>query len=262
MFQFQKDETTGAIERAKAELDQALGYLQQMAVPDEAVRFASHALGNYLTISFGAIELLSQSLEGHPDDYVHDLLVSLRHATQLMVVTLAHMRNASIAVDEQFLSERVDLVRLMQRACDYYRHIAILKDIRIEVESDVVSPDVASDRVAVAAVLDNLLASAMEFSNPGAQVWVAVIEEPEYLVCTVRDEGDGINPEDLESLFQREVGLPSEGASASRYGLTVSKDIMDRLGGELWCESELGRGTTFYFRLAKYSEVSDPTDES
>ena len=159
--------------------------------------------------------------------------------------------------ETQFLWERMDLPTLVQRACDHYRRVADAKQIAISVEADVPSPFVWADRVAVAAVLDNLLSNAIKFSPPQKRVLVRVTAEPAHLVCTVQDEGPGLSVEEQTRLFQRGVRLspvPTAGEPSSGYGLAVAKELIEKLNGEIWCESQPGQGASFAFRLPMYTE--------
>jgi two-component system sensor histidine kinase/response regulator len=111
--------------------------------------------------------------------------------------------------------------------------------------------------VAVAAVLDNLLSNAVKYSFPGKKIWVQLRGEMTTVVCSVRDEGPGLSREDQAKLFQRGIPLSSVatgGESSSGYGLAVAKELIDKLDGDLWCESTLGAGACFSFRLPTYQE--------
>jgi signal transduction histidine kinase len=151
----------------------------------------------------------------------------------------------------------VDLPTLVQRACDHYRRVADHKQIVINVEADVSSPFAWADRTAVAAVLDNLLSNAIKFSPPQKRIWVRVTAEPAHLVCAVQDEGPGLSDQEQARLFQRGVRLspvPTGGEPSSGYGLAVAKELIEKLNGEIWCESRLGQGASFSFRLPMYAE--------
>jgi signal transduction histidine kinase len=253
-----KDEIITSLQAAQAELDKALGNLAQLPAFDASrVQFAAHTLSNYLTVIAGGIELLQLHLNDHPDAQTHRGLGSLRHATTLMTHTVLELMNASTAEREQFLWEKVDLPTLVQRACDHYRRVADRKQIAISVEADVSSPFVWADRVAVAAVLDNLLSNAVKFSSPQQRIWVRVTAEPAHLVCTVQDEGPGLSVEEQTRLFQRGVRLspvPTGGEPSSGYGLAVAKELIEKLNGEIWCESRPEQGASFSFRLPMYTE--------
>jgi len=84
----------------------------------------------------------------------------------------------------------------------------------------------------------------------------------------VRDEGPGLSREDQGQLFQRGAKLtprPTAGELSTGYGLAVAKEWIEKLGGTIWCESELGRGACFSFRVPVYREDlhgADPTVRS
>jgi signal transduction histidine kinase len=114
-----------------------------------------------------------------------------------------------------------------------------------------------TDRVAVAVVMDNLLSNALKFSENGKEIWVNVSREPDWVACTVRDEGPGLSAGDQSRLFQKGVRLsnaPTGGELTTGYGLAIAKDIVEKLGGSIWCESRPGHGAKFGFRLPAVRE--------
>jgi signal transduction histidine kinase len=253
-----KDKIITSLQTAQAELEKALGDLAQLPAFDvNRVQFAAHTLTNYLTVIAAGIDLLQLHLINYPDEQTHRWLDTLRHATALMTHTVLELTNAPAAGREQLLWEKVDLPTLVQRACDHYRRVADHKQITISLEADVPSPFVWADRIAVAAVLDNLLSNAVKFSPPQKRIWVRVTAEPADLVCTVQDEGPGLSAEEQARLFQRGVRLspvPTGGEPSNGYGLAVAKELLEKIEGEIWCESQPGQGASFSFRLLMYSE--------
>jgi signal transduction histidine kinase len=153
--------------------------------------------------------------------------------------------------------EKVDLPLMVQRACNYYQRVADRKTIRVNVGSTTDVPPVWTDRVAVAAVLDNLLSNAVKYSQPGKQIWVHVRGEPGWTVCGVRDEGPGLSQEDQAKLFQKGVRLtprPTGDEASAGYGLAVARELIEKMAGEIGCESVLGQKSCFFFRLPTYQE--------
>ena len=141
--------------------------------------------------------------------------------------------------------------------CNYYQRVAEKKAIRVVagVSNDV--PPVWIDRVAVAAVLDNLLSNAVKYSQPGKLVEVEVRGERDSAVCNIRDQGPGLSPEDQNKLFNKGVRLtpkPTGGESSMGYGLAVAKELIEKMGGQIWCESVLGQGSCFSIRVPAYEE--------
>jgi signal transduction histidine kinase len=247
-----KKKVTESIVKARAELEQALSDLEHLPVFESgAISFAAHALANFLTVIRGTVELLSVSLKEHRGTHVWTKLEGLHHATTLMMHTVNQLMNTSATADIRLVHESVDLALLVRRVCDYYRRLAKQKQIRIVFRSSQV-PAAWTDRVAVAAVLDNCLSNAVKYSPPRKRIYVSVTAESRHVVCEIQDEGPGLSREDQAKLFQRGVRLgavPTGGEPSTGYGLAVAKELIDKLGGEIWCESELGQGARFCFRL-------------
>lgn len=253
-----KDKIASAIARAQMELEEALCELDGMpAVDPSAVVFAAHALNNYLTVTGGTVDLLLSHLADHPDAQLRLWLDGLQHATNLMARTVTQLMNSSVTVETKFRFEKVDLPKLVQRVCHYYQRMADRKMIRVIAGSTDDIPLVKTDRVPVAAILDNLLSNAVKFSQPSKQIWVQVQSEKDWVVCSVRDEGPGLSQEDQTKLFQRGIRLtprPTGDEPSMGYGLAVAKELVEKLGGKIWCESVLGQGCCFRFRLPIYEE--------
>ena len=254
-----KDKVIASVQTAQAELDKALEQLARIPAYDASrVRFAAHTLNNYLAVTGGCAELLQMTLGEEADAQVKTWLEGLRHATGLMTHIVGQLLNIPTADGETLVREKVNLQVMTDRVCDYYRHSASLKEMTIITEPAATAPIVWTDPVAVAAVLDNLLSNALKFSPFGRRVWVRVSVEGAHAVCTVRDEGPGLTPDDHAHLFQRGAHLsnaPTGGEPTTGYGLAVAKDLIDRLGGEIGCESRRGEGASFFFRLPLYSEA-------
>jgi signal transduction histidine kinase len=252
----EKEQVTAAILRAQSELERALGELEKLPAFDPGVvAFSAHALNNYLMVTGGTVELLLWSLADHPDPQIRTWLQGLSHATGLMRHTVSQLMTSSVPKDAKLEFLKWDLAPLVRRACDYYQRIADRKNILIVCEPPGEIPPVWTDPVAVAAVMDNLLSNAVKYSFPEKRIWVELRAESITVVCSVRDEGPGLNQEDQARLYQRGVRLstePTGGESSNGYGLAVAKELIDRLGGHLWCESTIGAGACFSFSLPMY----------
>jgi signal transduction histidine kinase len=260
-----KEEAILAIVNAKADLDQALVELEKLPAldPGKAI-FAAHALNNFLMVSRATLELLTLSLADHPDAQVHSWLKGLSQVTNLMTHTVNQVLTASADRDLRFLFGKVDLVSLIRRGCEFYRRLAEPKQIQITYEPSVASPYVWTDGVAVGAVLDNLLSNAVKFSDPGKSIHVTVQDQAGHLVCGVQDEGPGLSAEDQAKLFQRGVRLgavPTGGEPSTGFGLAVAKELVEKLGGTIKCESVLGQGARFSFSLPVYEEHQHPVEK-
>src|SRR5262245_41841258 len=256
-----KEQVTDAIGRARDSLEQALSALQDLHMLDpSAIAFSAHALNNYLMIISGTVELLDEALTGNPDTQVHAWLSGLQHATDLMTHTVGRLTSNATTQDVRLQFEETNLPVMVQRVCRWYQRIADQKDIQLRCDIVGEVPPVGTDRVAVAAVLDNLLSDAVKYSPRGKRVWVQVQNGRDGVVCSVRDEGPGLDAGEQARLFQRGVRLspvPTAGEPSTGYGLAVAKELIQRLNGEIWCVSAPGQGACFSFRLPARRAATD-----
>src|SRR5262249_36473335 len=102
-------------------------------------------------------------------------------------------------------------------------------------------------------VLINLLANAIKFSpTEGGNIWVDAEQSGSELVFRVRDEGRGIPPDKLESIFGRFAQVDGSDArekGGTGLGLTICRAIVSQHGGQIWAESTPGAGTTLCVAL-------------
>ena len=114
-------------------------------------------------------------------------------------------------------------------------------------------PQVLADRAKVAHILGNLIGNAIHFTSTGGRVWIkASVRAGGELLVEVGDTGIGIAPEHHKFVFEEFAQVD---ASASRphhgtgLGLTIARKLVELHGGSIWVESELGRGSRFFFTI-------------
>jgi signal transduction histidine kinase len=122
-------------------------------------------------------------------------------------------------------------------------------------------PDMVIDKTAIERIFGNLLDNALKYLEPSrpGKIEIKAEQNAEEIIFTIRDNGRGIDTEDTKRVFElfRRAGkqdIPGEG-----MGLTYVKTLVKRLGGRIWCESELGVGTAFSFSLpVSVGEYGEP----
>jgi signal transduction histidine kinase len=104
-------------------------------------------------------------------------------------------------------------------------------------------------------VLVNLLGNAVKYTPPGGVVRVATSHDADTVTIRVADTGSGIPADKLRDIFDPfvQVGrsLSAVGDGGVGLGLAISRGIVHAMGGDIWAESEVGRGSTFFVRLGK-----------
>ncbi|QLB50173.1 sensor histidine kinase [Streptococcus sanguinis] len=124
------------------------------------------------------------------------------------------------------------------------------RDIYIQVSPE--SAKIKSHCDKLSRILVNLLNNAFKYSDPGTKVEVVAQLTEQYLTISVKDEGQGIAPEELDKIFKRLYRVETSRnmkTGGHGLGLAIAQELTHQLGGEITVESQYGLGSTFTFRL-------------
>jgi two-component system sensor histidine kinase VicK len=111
---------------------------------------------------------------------------------------------------------------------------------------------VHADYEKIGQVITNLVSNAAKYSGTGKTIEIACEHIDDLVQISVKDEGVGIRPQDIERLFERYYRVENNNApmvSGFGIGLYLSAEIVHRHNGRIWVESEAGKGSTFYFTI-------------
>jgi two-component system sensor histidine kinase VicK len=122
-------------------------------------------------------------------------------------------------------------------------------EFAVDIEADL--PDVFVDHDKLSHVIGNILSNAIKYSPNGGHVTLSAHNDNERhrIVVSVADEGIGISPADKDLLFTtfHRIQRPeTRGIRGSGLGLYIAKEWMEAMAGEIWLESELNKGSTFF----------------
>jgi PAS domain S-box-containing protein len=121
---------------------------------------------------------------------------------------------------------------------------------KISLEHNLTDSMVNSDRFIIQNILTNLLSNAIKYSGAGGLITVDISQDQKDLKITVKDDGIGISADDQKQLFQRFFRAANSGnIQGTGLGLHIFKRYVEVLGGTLFFESELDKGSTFGFTL-------------
>ena len=235
---------------------------QALRAKDEMVQNVSHELRTPLTIIRGYTELLlDPSFWDLPEELQPILSTVDRQARHLH--TLVERLLLLQSLDRrQMRWETISLDTWMKEILADW-HIRAEKQkiaLHLDIESPV--PPIHGDSDLLREVIINLLDNAFKFTPSGRNVFVRVYQEGDEVIVSVRDEGEGIPPDKLRTIFQRfyqvEESLHRK-HSGMGIGLALCQAIVERHGGRIWAESQgVGHGSTFYVALP----VSRPTRDA
>jgi PAS domain S-box-containing protein len=268
---FEDDRTVGAVaatiqditERKKAEdeiimlnkeLEQRVveRTVQLEAVNKELESFA-HSISHDFRAPLRALDGFSASLQTKYDEHLDDegrhYLNRIRNAAIYMSNLVDDLLALSRITRRDFKQQQVDLSKLAAEIFVALQEAEPQREARFKIAPDL---QVSGDAALLQAALQNLLENAWKFSSKEAQAEIEVgrtTEEGEQ-VYFVRDNGVGFNMAYAKNLFGAFQRLHKVGEfPGTGIGLTTVQRIINRHGGRIWAESEVGKGATFYFTL-------------
>lgn len=227
---------------------------------NEFVSVVSHELRTPLTSLVGSLRLISSGTLGSFPDKAKSLLdIAYRNTERLTLLVNDILDVEKITSDSMvFDVTPTDVVELARKAISENEAFGAEYDVRFRLQEDVGTGFAAIDENRIMQVLANLLSNAVKFSDRGSEVVVRISREGRVLRCAVIDTGAGI-PEDKQSqLFDRFFQVDASDSRSKQgtgLGLTIVKAIVEKHGSQIHVESEVGKGSTFYFDL---EEVDAP----
>ncbi len=217
---------------------------------------ASHDLREPLRMVISYLALLEKNYKGQLDPtaqkYIH-YAVDGGERMKALVDDLMEYSRIDSAV-KPFTS--VDMNSVVATVLNYLRMSIAEGNADITVDP---LPTVIADTSQMVQVMQNLLANAIKFCRPGGvQIHISCEENGNEWVFSVRDNGIGIDAKDSDRIFRMFQRLHTRlEYPGTGIGLAITKKIVERHGGRIWFESELGMGTTFLFTIPrKRSELS------
>jgi signal transduction histidine kinase len=212
---------------------------------------ASHELKTPLTSLTALIQVLQKKAKENNDQFTESVLLRANSQTKKMATLINGFLNVSRLESGKLLIEQrpFDLNALIGEIIDEMRLSISTHTLVFEPVDELY---VDADREKIGSVLSNLLSNAVKYSPRGKIITIQCATGSEMVTVSVRDEGIGINPQDLERLFDRYYRVQSSDTrhiSGFGVGLYLSAEIIQRHGGHIWAESEKDKGSTFYFTL-------------
>jgi two-component system sensor histidine kinase/response regulator len=214
----------------------------------QIISLVSHDIKAPLNRVFALVQLMRLE-ESNLTDEQHDYLdkMHLVVADGLgLIRNLADYRSLEYKNTELYL-EKVNLAQVMHLALRNFQSVAAKKKITLECDA----PKellLESDHHCVIRIFENLVSNALKFSNEGTTVTISAGELNDTVFFSVQDEGPGFTPDDLKKLygkFEKHTALPTGGESTTGLGLFIVKEMAEKIGAKVTCETEAGTGTIF-----------------
>jgi signal transduction histidine kinase len=235
---------------------------------DEFISTVSHELRTPLTSLRASLGLISSgSLDKRPEKQRQMIDMAIGNCDRLVrlvndILDFDSVEKGRLPLDRQPI-EAVDLLR---RTADVAHNKATQAHISFRIEAPLMPVYADEDRILQ--VLNELVTNAIKFSPQETSIRLAAepapATDPETnpfglgeVLFIIEDQGRGISPEKLEHIFERfQQGDSSDSRDlgGTGLGLALCRSIVEQHGGRIWAESEVGKGSRFYFTLPASSE--------
>ncbi len=138
---------------------------------------------------------------------------------------------------------------IINDAAESFVLAALAKNITLQILPCNFSDEIICDRDRILQVVSNLVSNAVKFTPNGGSIEVKAENKKSEVVVSVSDTGSGIPDEKIKSIFVRYAQLASKDRGGLGLGLYIAKTLVEAHSGQLWVESNVGEGSTFYFTL-------------
>jgi PAS domain S-box-containing protein len=206
-------------------------------------------------LGFGQLLEADRSLGPAHLDSVMEITKAGRHLLDLIneVLDLSRIESGNI----EYSLEALEFTELAQECRNLVQPLAEKSSIALELELPASSP-VLGDRMRLKQVLVNLLSNAIKYNRPGGRVLVGMSSEGGMTRLSVTDNGAGIPEGRMRELFLpfNRLGAENTEIEGTGIGLTISKKLMETMGGRIGVRSELGVGSIFWIEIPVFFPAS------
>ena len=217
----------------------------------EFVSTVSHDLRSPLTLIRGYTTMLEMvgQLNDQQVGYVQKILSSVEIMSRLVTNLLDLSRigaGIGLKLEQTTVSEIIEPVVTALSVQAAQKHIQVKVDIPTSL------PRIEADPALMQQAIYNLVDNAIKFNRNEGIVSVSVQTRTDRVVFEIKDSGIGISPMDQARLFDKYYNSPQPGSRESRstgLGLAIVKSIAERHSGQVWVESQLGKGSTFFLSI-------------
>ena len=223
-------------------------------VKNEFISVVSHEVRTPLTSIKGALGILETGvLDDQPLEKQQMLQIAINNSDRLLdlvndILELESLTSRQTKLNPQWF----DVTTVVKQAIEDLQPIAT--NAGISLKFNVPNIQIFADFRAILQTLTNLLGNAIKFSRPDGTVELSVSMSEEDILFTITDQGKGIPPEKLEAIFGRFQQVDVSDArqkGGTGLGLAICRGLVEEHQGQIWAESVLGSGSTFYFTIPK-----------
>ena len=226
-----------------------------IATKDKFFSIISHDLRSPLSGLTGILEIISTEDDTFNkedrQEIMNEAFISAKNIYNLLenLLEWSQVQTGIITYE----TEDIQLLSLLSSITNLYKQNLKNKRITLEVNiSSNISVDV--DKKITETILRNLVSNAIKFTPLGGSIIVSAEISENLIKVSVKDNGVGMNKDKLEKLFRIDSARSNKGTAketGTGLGLILCKELVEKQNGKIWVESEVNKGSTFFFTLPK-----------
>jgi two-component system, cell cycle sensor histidine kinase PleC len=221
---------------------------------NEFLGMAAHDLRNPIAVIQNSSSVLSRYSSENLTEKQKEFLKKIYDTSKFMLELLNNLLDISKIEAGKLELEisKNNYPDFVRKNIEFNRFFATEKGISIEAVFSDDIPLVDFDKNKIEQVLNNLISNAIKYSHPNTTIRIEVLKEKDAVVTKVIDQGQGIPENELPHVFkpfQKASTKPTAGEKSTGLGLAIVKKIVEGHQGKIGVESEVGKGSTFFFKL-------------
>jgi PAS domain S-box-containing protein len=202
-------------------------------------------------IGFADLLLSPKYAENEKNKFIRLIISNADHLLEIIndIIDLSKIEAGFISLTE----ERIEIIPYMNEILASFQHKASDKGLTLSFKQPQADFPVfiIADPIRLRQIFNNLINNAIKYTDKG-NIDIGAQMSQGFFTFYVRDSGKGIDPGFLRKIFERFYQVSdrhTESRSGTGLGLAISKSLINHMNGNIWAESEPGRGSTFYFTL-------------
>ena len=217
----------------------------------EFMNIAAHELKSPVTPIKGYLDLIISD-KNTSEKVKNWAKISLRNSERLLKLVNDILDVSRLDTDTmRFEMERLDIVEILEEIAEDMKPVIENKNLRFFTLIPKDLPNIMGDRHRLPQVLKNLLVNAIKFTDNGS-IGIEAEKKDDYILISIKDTGIGISKDELKKIFtkfyQAYTGDDRKNEGTG-LGLFICKEILQKHNGEIWAESQLGKGSNFIIKL-------------
>jgi two-component system sensor histidine kinase/response regulator len=262
-------ELTAAVQQIKLKNEE----LQKLnAEKDKFFSIIAHDLKTPFNSIMGLSEILVENMKekdyNEIEKYAEMIMFSSQKAVSLLMNLMEWSQTQTGRMN--FNPVSLEIFSIINEAILLHAETAKQKSINISATQESLIR-IFADKAMISTILRNLIYNAIKFTNPGGNIIISAEVNQKEVIIYVKDSGIGLEKTTIEKLFRIDVNHSTPGTQKEKgtgLGLILCKEFVEKHNGKIWVESEVGKGSTFFFtiplvnKLDNKQQLNKPTLET